>query len=257
MNYDVHCVYSHLKVDVLPFEGAQPFHCEVIRDLANGANTTIAKQDYTIVLTRGQMDTTAFKGIQRGQNQKTDGSGNKIHIKHMSLYFDQTRTANHGMQELHPTKRTNLMDEHSCCILVPMFNIFEPPSYLAYKDSTGLIHKRDLMKSGDWCPYCWGNAHEKTYKCIYSNFCRRCLIFNRREKKHKDLALTKHLCNYGIDITDMPKQKAKPVKKEGVIPEQVMDPQRIACLEAQQAQVTEMEAENEAVMVSTSVAEQG
>ena len=249
VNYEVHSVYSQCKAEVLPFEGAQPFHCEVIRDLANGANTTIAKQDYIIALTRGQMDTTAFKGIQRGQNQKADGSGNKIH-KHMSLYFDQTRTANHGMQELHPTKKIDLMDEYSCCIPVPMFNIFEPPSYIAYKDSTGFIHKRDLMKSGDWCPYCWGNAHEKGYKCIYYNFCRRCLIFNPRDKKYKDLALAKHLCNYGI--TDMPKQKAKPVKKEEVIPEQVMDPQRIARLEAQQAQVTAMEAANQAAMVSAS-----
>jgi hypothetical protein len=50
----------------------------------------------------------------------------------------------------------------------------------------------------------------------------------------------------------MPKQKAKPVKKEEVIPEQVMDPQRIARLEAQQAQVTAMEAANQAAMVSAS-----
>ena len=248
-NYDVHCVYTHIKEEVLPFDGAQPFHCEVIRDLANDANTSIAKQEYIVALTRGQMDTTAFKGIERGQNQKTDGSGNKIH-KHMSLYFDQTRTANHGMQEVHPTKKIDLMDEYSCCIPVPKFNIFEPPSYIAYKDSTGYIHKRDLMKSGDWCPYCWGNAHEKGYKCIYYNFCRRCLIFNPRDRKYKDLALTKHLCNYGI--TDMPKQKAKPIKKEEIIPEQVMDPQRIARLEAQQAQVNAMEAANEATMVSTS-----
>ena len=82
------------------------------------------------------------------------------------------------------------------------------------------------------------------------NFCRRCLIFNPRDRKYKDLALTKHLCNYGI--TDMPKQKAKPVRKEEVIPEQVMDPQRIARLEAQQAQVTAMEAANQAAMVSAS-----
>ena len=73
---------------------------KVIWDLANDANTTIAKQENIIALTRGQMDTTAFKGIERGQNQKIDGSGNKIH-KHMSLYFDQTRTTNHGMQEVH------------------------------------------------------------------------------------------------------------------------------------------------------------
>ena len=247
VNYDIHCVYTHLKEEVLPFNGSQPYHCEVIRDLANGKNTTIAKQDYLVALGRGQMDTTSFKGIQRGQNQKTDGSGNKIH-KHMSMYFDQTRTANHGMQELHPTKKVDLMDEYSCCIPVPMFNIFEPPSYLAHKDSTGFIHKRDLMKSGDWCPYCWGNAHEKGYKCIYYNFCRRCLTFNPREKKYKDLALTKHLCNYGIH--DMPKQKFKPVKKEEIIPKQVMDPERIARLEAQQAQVTAMEAETQVVMVS-------
>ena len=123
---------------------------------------------------------------------------------------------------------------------------------LAYKDSAGYIHKRDLMKSGDWCRYCRGNAHEKGYKCIYCNLCRRCLIFNLRHRKYKDLALTKHLCNYGI--IDMPKQKAKPVRKEEVIPEQVMDPQRIARLEAQQAQVTAMEAAklNEAAMVSIS-----
>ena len=247
VNYDIHCVYTHLKEEVLPFNGSQPYHCEVIRDLANGKNTTIAKQDYLVALGRGQMDTTSFKGIQRGQNQKTDGSGNKIH-KHMSMYFDQTRTANHGMQELHPTKKVDLMDEYSCCIPVPMFNIFEPPSYLAHKDSTGFIHKRDLMKSGDWCPYCWGNAHEKGYKCIYYNFCRRCLTFNPREKRYKDLALTKHLCNYGIH--DMPKQKFKPVKKEEIIPKQVMDPERIARLEAQQAQVTAMEAETQVVMVS-------
>ena len=111
------------------------------------------------------------------------------------------------------------------------------------------------VSSSSWYPSPWLwlpslCAHEKGYKCIYYNFCRRCLIFNPRDRKYKDLALTKHLCNYGI--TDMPKQKAKPIKKEEIIPEQVMDPQRIARLEAQQAQVNAMEAANEATMVSTS-----
>ena len=46
--------------------------------------------------------------------------------------------------------------------------------------------------------------------------------------------------------------KAKPVRKEEVIPEQIMDPQRIAHLDAQQAQVVAMKAANEAAMVSTS-----
>ena len=63
VNYEDHSVDSLIKTEVLLFEGAQPFHCEIIRDLANGANTTIAKQDYITALARGQLDTTAFKVI--------------------------------------------------------------------------------------------------------------------------------------------------------------------------------------------------
>ena len=91
---------------------------------------------------------------------KADGSGLKMH-HHWECYFDPKKTANHGIQETHPTAVVDLMEDYGCCISVPLYNIFEPPSYVAHKDSTGFIHKRDLMKSGDWCPYCWGSAHEK------------------------------------------------------------------------------------------------
>jgi hypothetical protein len=50
----------------------------------------------------------------------------------------------------------------------------------------------------------------------------------------------------------MPNQKAKPLRKEEGIPEQVIDPQKIARLEAQQARVTAMEAANEDAMAITS-----
>ena len=220
-----------------PFDGAQSFHCKFIRDFGIASDVTIPKQDYIRSLVRGKMDVESFKGIRKGRTHKTDGSGIKFH-DHYEIYFDPAMTANHGIQELDPSKVINLMDEYSVCIPVPKYNILEPPSYVAYKDSTGFIHKRDLTKSGDWCPYCWGKSHEKGFKCIYYNFCRRCLAFNPRDKKYKDLSLYKHLCNYGIH--DMPRQNKVMATNDNVIPPQKMTSERIARLEEQQSQVTEM-----------------
>ena len=232
-----------------PFDGAQPYHCKFIRDLTKGPKESIPKEEYVRSLVRGKMDTEGFKGIRKGQTLKADGTGNKYH-DHYEIYFDPTMTANHGIQELDPSRVINLMDDYACCIPVPKFHILEPPSYLAYKDSTGYIHKRELIKSGDWCPYCWGKTHEKGYKCVYYNFCKRCLAFNPREKKFKDLALHKHLCNYGIN--EMPRQRVENMT-EDTLPEQNMTEERKARLEAQQAQVDELARAAEADRVSFTV----
>ena len=109
---------------------------------------------------------------------------------------------------------------------MPKHRILEPPSYIAWKDTAGFIHKREVMKSGNWCQYCWGPAHEKGFKCVYYNFCRSCLAFNPREKKYKDFALNKHMCNF--NITEMPNQKV--CLTDEVIAEQVFSEDRKARL---------------------------
>ena len=93
-------------------------------------------------------------------------------------------------------------------------------------DADKFIHKRELCKSGEWCQYCWGPAHEKGFKCVYYNFCRYCLSFQPREQKYRDLKLNKHLCNYGI--TEMPDQKQRNTRKAVELAEQVFSEERTA-----------------------------
>ena len=113
----------------------------------------------------------------------------------IQLYFDPSMTANHGnKQEVRdpgtPGAEIDLQDEFKISIPVPKHRILEPPSYIAWKDTSGFIHKREVKKSGNWCPYCWGPAHDKGFKCVYYNFCRSCLAFNPKDKKYrKDFAL--------------------------------------------------------------------
>ena len=208
-----------------PFPG-QPYHCPLIYDpLHVNGKTPVENGKYVDMLLTGGMNPKAFNGIQRGQTLRTDCD--QVVKKHgfMELYFDPAMTANHGSQEL-GTGVVNLMEDYNCCISIPLHKITEPPSYAAWKDSDNFIHKRELMKSGDWCQYCWGPAHEKGFKCVYYNFCRSCLSFQPREQKYRDLKLNKHLCNYGI--TEMPDQKQRNTKKTVELVEQVFSEERTA-----------------------------
>ena len=99
-------------------------------------------------------------------------------------------TVHHGSQEL-GSGVVNLMEDYNCCISIPLHKITEPPSYTAWMDADKFIHKRELCKSGEWCQYCWGPAHEKGFKCVYYNFCRKTQTTNMlRELLRKFLTKT-------------------------------------------------------------------
>ena len=77
-----------------------------------------------------------------------DGSGKNIHDFY-EMYFDPALTANHGSysQEI----SDNVIDMQELfgeSFPVPKHPITEPPCYIAWRDSTGFIHKRELIKSG-------------------------------------------------------------------------------------------------------------
>jgi hypothetical protein len=204
----------------------------------------LANGTYVDVLVTGGMNTKSFTGIRRGENLRTDCANNvKKKQNFMEFYFDPTMTANHGSQEL-STEKVDLMEDFNCCIPIPLHKITEPPSYVAWKDQADYIHKRELRKSGEWCPYCWGPAHELGFKCIYYNFCKYCLSFQPRDKKYKDFAMTSHLCNY--DITEMPKQKQQTREKSEKLHEQVFSEERTA-------QVKEMEQQAEAIKANAAL----
>jgi hypothetical protein len=63
-----------------------------------------------------------------------------------------------------------------------------------------------------------------------------CLAFNPKQKKYKDLALSKHVCNYGTE--EMPSEP-HPVKKK-LKDEQIIHPQEIT--EARSAEVASLHA---------------
>jgi hypothetical protein len=198
---------------------------------------------YVDVLVTGGMNTKSFTGFRRGETLRTDCDQVTKKQNFMEFYFDPTMTANHGSQEL-STEKVDLMEDFNCCIPIPLHKITEPPSYLAWKDQADYIHKREIKKSGDWCPYCWGPAHEKGFMCIYYNFCKYCLSFQPRDKKYKDFAMTSHLCNY--DITEMPKQKQQTREKSEKLHEQVFSEERTA-------QIKEVEQKAEAIKNSANL----
>ena len=227
--------YFEKKLDLPPPFPGDVYHLPKLRDLASNKNLDLGS--YIDQLCKGGMNPAAFTGIKTGDTVRTDNIGVKIH-KHVEVYFDPTMTANHGSQEVRdpgePGSVINLEEEFGVCIPVPKHKILEPPSYIAWMDSTGYIHKRELRKSGNWCQYCWGPAHEPGFKCVYFNFCKACLAFNPRQSKFKqDFALNRHLCNYGV--TEMPDQKV-PVGPAETVKEQVYTEERrakIAQLEEQ------------------------
>ena len=230
--------YHEKELDDKPrFEG-DGYHIPKIRDLALDQNIDLGV--YIDQLLIGGMNPSAFTGIKAGDTIRSDNGGIKVH-KHVEIFFDPTLTANHGKQDIKdpntPGSTIDLQEEFGRCIPIPKFRILEPPSYVAWKDSTGYLHKRELKKSGNFCQHCWGPAHEPGFKCVYYNFCRACLAFNPREPKLKlEFGLNKHLCNYGI--TEMPDQRISAGPKK-VIKEQVFNEdrkERMAQLE-RQAQV--------------------
>ena len=220
-----------------PFPG-QVYHCPLIMDpYCKQGKTPLKNGTYVDALVTGGMNTKSFTGIRRGETLRTDCDQVTKKQNFMEFYFDPTMTANHGSQEL-STEKVDLMEDFNCCIPIPLHKITEPPSYVAWKDQADYIHKRELRKSGDWCPYCWGPAHELGFKCIYYNFCKYCLSFQPRDKTYKDFAMTSHLCNY--DITEMPQQKQPTREKSEKLHEQVFSEERTA-------QVKEMEQQAEAI----------
>ena len=172
MSYEV-------AVPVAPFKG-QVYHCPIIVDFKDKKDLSVPVRDCVSAAFQGGMNSTAFTGIRRGQTIKKDGFGKKIH-DFFEMYFDPSLTANHGSQEISDQvvdMQDVVKDRES--FPVPLHPIAEPPCYLAWKDSTGFIHKRELMKSGgDWCQHCWG---KRSGPCIYYNFCKRCLAFNPQGK---------------------------------------------------------------------------
>ena len=227
-----------------PFPG-QVYHCPLILDpYGQQGKTPLTNGTYVDVLVTGGMNTNSFTGIRRGENLRTDCANNvKKKQNFMEFYFDPTMTANHGSQEL-STEKVDLMEDFNCCIPIPLHKITEPPSYVAWKDQADYIHKREIRKSGDWCPYCWGPAHELGFKCIYYNFCKYCLSFQPRDKKYKDFTMKSHLCNY--DITEMPQQKQQTREKSEKLHEQVFSEERTA-------QVKEMEHQAEAIKANAAL----
>jgi hypothetical protein len=220
-----------VAVQEAPFQG-QVYHCPIMVDFKNQSkNESVPVREYVSAAFHGGMNSKAFTGIRRGQTIKKDGSGKKIH-DHFELYFDPTLTANHGSQEL-SDKVIDMQELYGESFPVPLHPITEPPCYIAWKDSTGFIHKRELMKSGDnWCQHCWG---KHSGHCIYYNFCKRCLAFNPQGNKYKDFKLNRHLCNYGVH--QMPNQKTP---KNFVEPQQKFDAERQAHFDAQKKQADAM-----------------
>ena len=213
-----------------PFEG-QVYHCPIIVDFKDKKDHSIPSKEYVSAAFHGGMNSKAFLGIRRGETIKKDGSGRKIH-DFFEMYFDPALTANHGSQEI-SDKVIDMQELFGESFPIPLHPITEPPCYLASKDSTGFIHKRELMKSGDdWCQHCWG---KHSGHCIYFHFCKRCLAFNPQGKKYEDFKLNRHLCNYGVH--QMPNQKAP---KFFVEPEQVFDAERQAHFDAQKKQAEAM-----------------
>ena len=214
-----------------PFEG-QVYHCPIIVDFKDKKEISIPSKEYVTAAFHGGMNSKAFLGIRRGETIKKDGSGRKVHDFY-EMYFDPTLTANHGSQEV-SGEVIDMQDIGGESFPVPLHPITEPPCYLAVKDSTGFIHKRELMKSGDnWCQHCWG---KHAGLCIYYHFCKRCLAFNPKGNKYKAFQLNRHLCNYGV--VEMPNQKSP--TKFFVEPEQVFSAERQAHFDAQKKQSDEM-----------------
>jgi len=219
-----------VAVPEAPFKG-QVYHCPIMVDFKDKRDQSIPVREYVSAAFHGGMNSKAFNGIRRGQTIKTDGSGKKIHDFY-EMYFDPTLTANHGSQEI-SDKVIDMQELFGESFPIPLHPITEPPCYLAWKDSTGFIHKRELMKSGDnWCQHCWG---KHSGPCIYYNFCKRCLAFNPQGHKYKDFKLNRHLCNYGVH--QMPNQKTP---KSFVEPQQVFDAERQAHFDAQKKQAEGM-----------------
>lgn len=106
------------------------------------------------------------------------------------------------------------------------------------------MYKHPLYKAGAWCQDCWGpKKHcqnpewkEEGKYCAYSNFCKMCLAFNPKQKKYKDLALSKHMCNYGTE--EMPSEP-HPFKRK-LKDEQIIHPQDIT--ESRSAEVASLHA---------------
>ena len=220
-----------VAVPAAPFEG-QIYHCPLIVDFKDKKDISVPVREYVSALFQGGMNSEAFNGIRRGQTIMKDGSGLKIH-DFFEMYFDPALTANHGSQEL-SDKVIDMQELFGESFPVPLHCITEPPCYVASKDSTGFIHKRELMKSGDdWCQHCWG---KHIGLCIYYHFCKRCLAFNPKGNKYKAFQLNRHLCNYGV--VEMPNQKSP--TKFFVEPEQVFSAERQAHFDAQKKQSDEM-----------------
>ena len=231
-----------VAVPEAPFEG-QVYHCPIMVDFKDRNDQSAPVREYISALFQGGMNSKAFNGIRRGQTIKKDGSGKKIHDFY-EVYFDPALTANHGSQEI-SDKVIDMQELFGESFPVPKHAITEPPCYLAWKDSTGFIHKRELMKSGDnWCQHCWG---KHSGHCIYYHFCKRCLAFNPQGHKYKDFKLNRHLCNYGVH--QMPNQKTP---KTFVEPQQVFDVERLAHFDAQKKQaeaMTDVAAKNLALKI--------
>ena len=75
--------------------------------------------------------------------------------------------------------------------------------------------------------------------CAYSNSCKMCFAFNPKQTKYKDLALSKHMCNYGTE--EMPSE-SHPFKKK-FKDEQIIHPQDIT--ESRTAEVASLHAKAE------------
>ena len=129
-----------------PFEG-QVCHCPILVDFKDNKGQSAPVREYVAAVFHGGMNSKAFNGISRGQTIKKDGSGKKIHDFY-EIYFDPTLTANHGSREASGEvigMQEILRESFPICPRP----ITEPPSYIAWRDSTGFIHKRELLESGD------------------------------------------------------------------------------------------------------------
>ena len=141
------------------------------------------------------------------------------------MYFDPALTAYHGSQEV-SGEVIDLQETFGESFTISLHPITEHPCYIAWRDSTGFIHKRELMESGyDSCPHCGGKHSDH---CIYYNFCKKCLAFNPQGNKYTDFKLNRHLSNHGVH--QMPNQKAP---ESFVEPEQVFDAERQTHIDAQ------------------------
>ena len=158
---------------VPPFEG-QVYRCPLILDFKDKKDQSVPVREYVSAFFHGGMNSKACSGIRRGQTIKEDGDGKTIHDFY-DMYFDPALTANHGRQEI-SGEVINMQETFGESFPVPLHPIIEPPCYLASMDSTGFIHRREFMKSGDdWCQQ---RSGKHTSHCVYFHFCRRCLAFN-------------------------------------------------------------------------------